>query len=98
MKEEIQIQILLSKFSNTRRNRLRMRKEIFKVLRENRSIFSRNGNTWLLRKMDYGYMKDLSDPRLIGLLEHLLNEKMRMSSNKIEYDENLIFDQNQIVT
>lgn len=60
---------LAERMTGVRKERLRVRREIFKFLRENRHHIK---DKRLLRKMNCNYMGDLSDLELIGYTRKLM--------------------------
>lgn len=60
---------LAERLTEIRLQRIRIRREAFKLLRKNRDLLKKD--YWLMRKMDNNYLSDISDLALIGHLQKL---------------------------
>jgi len=82
---------LLEDLKNASTERKRLRKTAIKILRNHKEHFMRNGNYWIVRKMNNNYMTDLSDLKLMSYLEYLdrtqnLNKKKHRSTFNFNKD------------
>jgi hypothetical protein len=86
---------LLSEFDEVRKNRLKYRKKVIKTLRENKQFFETKNYGYLIRKMNWNYMGDLSDPKLLFYLRMLVDAENKIAENN--KTEKVTFSEDSIV-
>ncbi|MFW9871799.1 MAG: hypothetical protein ACFFG0_01770 [Candidatus Thorarchaeota archaeon] len=89
------MQKLLKEFEQASLERKRLRKVIIRKLREHKEYFKMIRWFWLIDKMTWNYMGDLSDPKLMMCLNKLFDTEKVVKKEK---SRKFIFDENNIIS